>query len=127
MSRAHDLTIKDSSLKSLLVYIKTIFYVLKLAALLDGDRQSWLIIRLYRYILYLPEDQHRLLVQQLAKHDVLSVQPVRLGTGDKELAAIRVRAAVGHTEETSCSVPQSKAFIRKGIAINTHPSSTIRV
>ena len=46
-------------------------------------------------VLDLPEDEHALLVDDLAKDDVLAVEEGGGLGGDEELAAVRIRARVG--------------------------------
>jgi hypothetical protein len=47
------------------------------------------------------------------KHHVLLVQPVGLGAGDEELAAVAVGAAVGHGQQPGPGVPPDEVLVRE--------------
>ena len=83
---------------------------LHLSALGDGARQPWLVVLTCGHGLELPDQKHAV-TQYTAKHDVLSIQPVRLGTGDEELAAVGVGAAVGRGKEAGSGVTTLEVFV----------------
>ena len=59
---------------------------------------------------------------------MLAIQKVALGTGDKELGAVGVRARVGHGEETRRRVFELKGFVGEAIAaVNASGACTVPV
>lgn len=49
---------------------------------------------------------------------MLAVQPVALGAGDEELAAVRVGARIGHREEASVIVLELEILILKFVTVD---------
>ena len=56
---------------------------------------------------------HRVARNDVPEHDVLPVQPVRLGGGDEELAPIGAGAAVCHGEDPGTCVGQLEVLVSK--------------
>jgi len=65
-----------------------------LAALRDCDVNFGFVVGSDRRVLDLPQHQHA--VDDTAEHDVLAVEEITLGAGQKELTAIGVLSTVGH-------------------------------
>ena len=61
----------------------------------DAARQLGPVVRARRNVLDLAHDEHRVLADDLAEHDVLAVEERRRVARDEELAPVRVRARVG--------------------------------
>jgi len=53
-----------------------------------------------------------------AKHDVTSIQPGSLDSGDEELGSVRVLARVGHAQDTGTGVTELEVLVLKLGAIN---------
>mmetsp|Transcript_27194 Transcript_27194/g.58559 ORF Transcript_27194/g.58559 Transcript_27194/m.58559 type:complete len:226 (-) Transcript_27194:144-821(-) len=100
---------------------------LQFSTLLDDDGQLGLVACAHRHVLHLPHHQQRLLVDHLAEDHVLAVQPVCLGAGEEELAAVGVGAAVRHGEQARPRVPQDEVLVREGAAVDAVSTRAVAV
>jgi len=66
-------------------------------------------------------------VNDTSKHNVLPIQPRRLGRRDEELRPVRVCPGVGHGHDSRSSMGQLEVFIRKLLPINGLSSGPIPV
>lgn len=88
---------------------------LDLSAVGDGDLLAGLAI-LGPKALHSLHNVHALL--HLAEHHVLAIQPLSLGSADKELGAIGVGPCIGHGEDARPRVLQDKVLIIKLLSID---------
>jgi hypothetical protein len=95
--------------------------ILQFAALHYSNRYSGFAV-VNRRRLTLAHRHHALRVQDLSKHNMLSIEPVGLGGCDKELTPILIGlAGIGHAQSTGLMVLVQKVFIGKGgCSVNTH-------
>ena len=61
----------------------------------------------------------------LAKHHVLSIQPLGLGSANEELGAVGVGSSIGHGENSWSRVLQTEILVLKLAAVNRLSSSSI--
>jgi len=64
------------------------------------------------------DNPHGLLISNLAKDDVLAIEPGGDDGGDEELGAVRVWAGIGHGEETGLGVSELEVLILKLLAVD---------
>jgi len=89
---------------------------LQLSALNNLERQPWR-GSIQRHRLALAHGQHTLITQHLPKHDMLPVQPIRLGACDEELASVAVRSRIGHRQHPWFRVFVNEVLIREGCSV----------
>ena len=61
--------------------------------------------------------QHTRIIQHSAKYDMLAIQPVCLGTSNKELATIGIGPGIGHGQHAWSFVFMKKVFVFEGWSI----------
>jgi len=66
-------------------------------------------------------------IDDLAKNDVLSVQPLGLGGGQEELGAVGVSSSVGHRQHSRSRVLQLEVFVSKLLSVDGLASSAVVV
>lgn len=66
-------------------------------------------------------------VQHFAKHDVLAIQPRGVARADEELAAVRVRAIIRHTECSRSAMGHGEVLVREASAVDRFTSCPIAV
>jgi len=95
------------------------------SALSDGDVLLWLVTRVGWCGLDLLHDIHAL--DNLAEHDVTTIQPWGGNSGDEELGAIGVWASIGHGQVARSSVLQFEILICELLAVDGLATSAISV
>jgi len=90
--------------------------VLAHATVGDGDGDDGRVAAVRLAVLDARHELHAL--EHLAEHDVLAVEPARDDGGDKELAAVRVLASVGHGEHARARVLQLEVLVSKLSAVD---------
>jgi hypothetical protein len=64
-------------------------------------------------------------LDDLTKHNVLSVQPAGDNSGDEELRAVGVGAGVGHGEKTRLGVLQLEVLVLELLAVDGLATGTV--
>ena len=92
-------------------------------AVLPNQALTHRLARLRAQTLHLPNELHAL--HHAAEHDVLVVEPRRLGRRDEELRAVRVGPRVGHREQPGLVVLQPKVLIPKLLTVDARTARAV--
>ena len=92
-------------------------------AVLPNQALTHRVARLRAQTLHLPNELHAL--HHAAEHDVLVVEPRRLGRRDEELRAVRVGPRVGHREQPGLVVLQPKVLIPKLLTVDARAARAV--
>ena len=103
--------------------MNTFRWHLELSALGDLDSLGRLVARALGDVLDLRDDLVAL--EDLAEDDVAAIEPAGDGSGDEELGAVGVLAAVGHAHETLAGVLELEVLIGELGAVDGLAASTL--
>ena len=94
------------------------------STILDGHGGPWA-ARISPVAFHFPDNvQPR---SNLAKNDVLAVQPGCIGGTDKELRPVGVGSGVGHAQRSDPAVVQVKVFVLEGSSVNTLATGSVAI
>jgi len=65
--------------------------------------------------------------QNLAKDNVLPIQPGGLDSGDEELRSIGILTSVGHRQKTGCGVAKLKVFVSEASTVDGLATGSVMV